>query len=1412
MRILLLVWLFTCPIFLAAQVVINEIMYHPQEVDLPFPNYDDKDDAEFIELKNIGAVAIDVSDWCFIGVDFCFPAGTSIAPNSIVTLSKKASVFQSEYGFAADFDYGGKLSNSGEQLAIVDAAGNLIQNLTFTDIHPWPVLADGLGYSMELACSNCDSSKPYNWKISNHANGHTVGATNSNTASSDLPNILLVNRSVLMANPSQAVQITATIENATSVQIQYSLNFGALQNATLISNANGVYIYEIPGFLDGDLIQYKILASNASGNSTYPRADNIATTDGYVVKNNNIAPSNFPIVNWHYNGIPDSVESVIEHQGKVVSNSDVWWRRNKHWKVEMPKGTTFEIPGYSNFSVDELQFNRPDHLFGWWVNGTMARTAVYTNIIGEEGEPALDAFNVRVDENGQYGKIWTYLSWPDGNWREQVGIEEKGSEYWKFPSNIVNGIANPEIKYPKGGDSLNLYNLIVVKDLPGSHLMDVYDIPGMVNFAALSTLICHWDAGTKNFYMHKSPNGRWDGDIWDVDAAPRTGIEASDSNWCKCSQLPEQDTLTLSNGVVWQPAESNKGNMFAKPLLANEPRVYEMYQRRLRTLIDKYYAPGELIGRVQQFADTLDVDIDYTANSYSPTHNIAENQQNIYVDLPAWQMQRYNSKPDFPPSSTGASNVVINEIQYSPIGGRQEEFVELYNNSNESIDLSNWFIYGLSLQLPAGTVILENDYLVVAKDSPSFIAKYGSGKYVAADFINGQLQNGGETIQLAKPDGTIIDAVTYEQVGWKQANGGPSLERINSVAPSNDANNWAPSSTAFGTPDAPNQPNPAANYPPNPSPVNGLVINEIMYNAPNYAGIPGDDVEFIELKNVSSSTLNLNGVYFSDGIEYNFSAGDILAPGQFIVLAADELLFRLKYGFLPFGEYDGKLSASGETVELSDAFDYVIDQVTYDDVAPWTTLPDGTGYSLALIDGTINNDVSTNWYYQAVDDTPNQENDFCFALTLNSAAINVDCFGNTTGSLVLVNPGTHMPYTYSWSNGSTMQNPTNLGAGNYTVTATDRFGCTFTHSATINTPTALNVSSVWVDETVAGANDGVVNLAVAGGTPPYSYNWSNGATWQDINNLSPGNYSVTVTDANSCTQTYSVTIAPGTVACALPSNIAASNIQGTSATLSWAADANVNNYSVEYRAVGAATWQVFSSNYSFAILNNLNSCTTYEVRILANCPSAQTSGYSNIYTFETIGCVPTCQNIIGLFSQNVTNSSAFLVWDIVPNATYTMYYRVVGNATWFSYPSQFPIAILFTLPACTDFEWYVEVNCPTGQVSTPSPIANFTTIGVNCKTNENQVLNDNLNQALGKVMVYPNPVKQTLHYSFESESTSNYKIEIIDVLGKTHLTTKEDVKKGVFNGSLNVRDLSNGIYWLRFVSGQDVWIEKFEKL
>jgi hypothetical protein len=129
-----------------------------------------------------------------------------------------------------------------------------------------------------------------------------------------------------------------------------------------------------------------------------------------------------------------------------------------------------------------------------------------------------------------------------------------------------------------------------------------------------------------------------------------------------------------------------------------------------------------------------------------------------------------------------------------------------------------------------------------------------------------------------------------------------------------------------------------------------------------------------------------------------------------------------------------------------------------------------------------------------------------------------DCNGNATGSIDIFVQGGTPPYSYSWSNGATTQDLTDVPAGDYVGTITDANGCVLVSPVlTVGEPAVISVSSLNItDADCNGASTGTIDIEVIGGTAPYTYSWSNGATTQDLVGVPAGDYVGTITDVNGC--------------------------------------------------------------------------------------------------------------------------------------------------------------------------------------------------------------------------------------------------------------------------------------------------------
>jgi hypothetical protein len=241
------------------------------------------------------------------------------------------------------------------------------------------------------------------------------------------------------------------------------------------------------------------------------------------------------------------------------------------------------------------------------------------------------------------------------------------------------------------------------------------------------------------------------------------------------------------------------------------------------------------------------------------------------------------------------------------------------------------------------------------------------------------------------------------------------------------------------------------------------------------------------------------------------------------------------------------------------------------------------------------------------------------ALVTNTAVSNVLCNGGNTGSATVTTTGGTSPYTYLASNGATVSTLSNLTAGAYTYTVTDNNGCAKTQALTITEPDILGTGlGIWA-VSCNGLNDGQLSITGIQGTAPYTYSWSTGATTSTITNLSPGVYTVTVTDANGCVKISTKTITeppPVTVTITASSS---SICSGSSSTLTASASGGLmgSTYTYSWVAGPTASVSVVSPTTTTVYTVNVaddNSCVkSSTIAIVSNvCAPAEALSFDGV--------------------------------------------------------------------------------------------------------------------------------------------------------------------------------------------------------
>ena len=355
------------------------------------------------------------------------------------------------------------------------------------------------------------------------------------------------------------------------------------------------------------------------------------------------------------------------------------------------------------------------------------------------------------------------------------------------------------------------------------------------------------------------------------------------------------------------------------------------------------------------------------------------------------------------------------------------------------------------------------------------------------------------------------------------------------------------------------------------------------------------------------------------------------------------------------------------------------------------------------------NNLSANTYTVTVIDANGCEANITTTLANQAGPILSTNITNSTcaaanGSILLMVAGGSMPYSFIWSNGATTQNISNVLVGTYDVTVTDNTGCTAMTSATIIDNPGINPSlTITTTNSTCDNPSGGVVLTVTSGVGPYTFNWSNGYTTQNLNNVNGGYYSVTVTGSNGCTAVIGDTVG-FTNTLTISVNAGNSQCNNPTGTL---------NAVVSGSGTGPFTYQWSHSSNNISHFNGLPPGVYYLTVTDVNGCSAATSaviGQSGQtpdadFTFTPLPCE---NQGVFTFTHSGTNPN---------NLDAINWYFPTGTSstgTTASYPSpgsgSFQIIEVVYMGVCTD-------TLVQNIVLNPLPVLTGTATDVNCSIN-----------------------------------------------------------------------------------------------
>ncbi len=253
-------------------------------------------------------------------------------------------------------------------------------------------------------------------------------------------------------------------------------------------------------------------------------------------------------------------------------------------------------------------------------------------------------------------------------------------------------------------------------------------------------------------------------------------------------------------------------------------------------------------------------------------------------------------------------------------------------------------------------------------------------------------------------------------------------------------------------------------------------------------------------------------------------------------------------------------------------------------------------------------------------------------LSASVTTTNVTCYGLSNGAVNLTAGGGTTNYTYHWTGGATTQNLTGIPAATYTVTVTDAHGCAATASATVTQPSAaLSASATATNATCSGLSNGAVSLTASGSTTNYTYNWTGGYTTPNLSGVAAGTYTVTITDAHSCTATASATVSQPSAIVATTSAVNAAC--GGSATGSASVSASGGSGSYSY---------LWNNSQTSDTINNLAAATytvtitdTHSCTVIASAVVSQPTTLTASATATNVSCYGLSNGAVNLSTSGV---------------------------------------------------------------------------------------------------------------------------------------------------------------------------------
>ncbi len=585
----------------------------------------------------------------------------------------------------------------------------------------------------------------------------------------------------------------------------------------------------------------------------------------------------------------------------------------KSFKVEFPDDHHLKFdPDLPR--VDEFNLNAT------YTDKSYTRAILTTELHQASGHPSPITFPLRVHQNGAFYSVALFVEQPDRDFLRRNDLDPDGAYYKGGPGSTYTSTGPFEKKTRRDEGKEDLSALIDGLRLSGNELQsfvfDNVNIPAQVNFMAGIAITQNIDGSDKNHYLFRDTEGtgEWYMTPWDLDLS--FGPDALNTDVIVANEERRGGIYPNAThpfiGSHKFPLHAGKTNELIDAIVVGG-RTEEMLLRRIRTLHDQFLATDYFDKRLDELVALFAKDADLDNETWGAQSHFGGRRDSMEETVQRIKDEYLIDRRDFfergggvgiPASMPDQVAMEISEIEFSPSSGNQrEEYLRLTNPNRFAVDLSGWQLEGaVEHTFAPGTVMGTSslfspgrNILYVVKETRAFRARAegpaaGNRLFIQGNY-RGSLSSRGEEIRLLDAEGNLIVSEAYE--------GAPT--------------DWQ----------------------------KHLVITEILAD-------PGADyAEFIELQNTGDTSLDLTGVRFTRGVQFEFT--QTIGPGEILLVVRDRAAFEATYGtgFPIAGTFaEGtRLDNNGETLKLEDPSNNTIAEFRYAGDPTWPEAKEAFSYT-----------------------------------------------------------------------------------------------------------------------------------------------------------------------------------------------------------------------------------------------------------------------------------------------------------------------------------------------------------------------------------------------------------------------------------------------------------------------------------